>query len=50
MENRTGQLAAGYYADITVLDGNLLTIDPLKIPDVKVLHTFVGGKQRFTSV
>lgn len=49
MEDRTGQLAPGYYADITVLDANLLTIDPLKIPDVKVLHTFVGGKQKYTS-
>ena len=47
MENRTGQIAEGYLADITVLDADLLTIEPEKIPGVKVLHTFVGGKQRF---
>ena len=47
MENRTGQIAQGYLADITVLDADLLTIEPEKIPGVKVLHTFVGGKQRF---
>jgi predicted amidohydrolase YtcJ len=47
MEDRTGVIAPGYYADITVLDSNLLSMDPLKIPDAKVLRTFVGGKQRF---
>jgi predicted amidohydrolase YtcJ len=47
MEDRTGQLATGYLADLTVLDANLLTVDPLKIPQVKVLRTFVGGVQRF---
>jgi len=47
MEDRAGMIAPGYYADIAVLDGDLLAIDPLKIPEVKVLHTFVGGKQRF---
>jgi len=47
MENRTGQIAEGYLADITVLDADLLTIDPDKIPAVKVLRTFVGGQQRF---
>ena len=49
MEDRTGMLAPGYYADITVLDADLTAIDPLRIPDVKVLHTFVGGKLRYTA-
>lgn len=47
MDDRTGTIATGYLADITVLDADLLKIDPLKIPDVKVLHTFVGGRHRF---
>ncbi len=47
MEDRTGQIATGYLADITVLDADLLSIDPLKIPAAKVLRTFVGGIQRF---
>ncbi|MBW4330553.1 amidohydrolase [Stakelama sp. CBK3Z-3] len=50
MEDRTGMLASGYYADIAIFDSDLLAIDPLKIPDIKTLHTFVGGKQRYTSV
>lgn len=49
MEDRTGQLAPGYYADIAVFDRDLLTTDPLKVQDAKVLHTFVGGKQRYTA-
>jgi predicted amidohydrolase YtcJ len=49
MEDRTGLLAPDYYADIAVLDADLTAIDPLKIPDVKVLHTFVGGRQRYTT-
>jgi predicted amidohydrolase YtcJ len=47
MDDRTGLIAPGYLADITVLDADLLKIDPLKIPKVKVLHTFVGGEPRF---
>lgn len=47
MEDRTGQIAEGFLADITVLDADLLSIDPLKIPSVKVLHTFVGRAHRF---
>lgn len=50
MEDRTGKLAHGYYADIAIFDADLLTVDPMNIPKVKTLHTFVGGKQRFTSV
>jgi predicted amidohydrolase YtcJ len=49
MEDRTGQLAPGFYADIAVFDRDLLTTDPLKVQDAKVLHTFVGGKQRYTA-
>jgi predicted amidohydrolase YtcJ len=47
MDDRAGRIAPGYLADITVLDADLLALDPLKIPDVKVLRTFVGGRQRF---
>lgn len=49
MEDRTGILAPGYYADIAVFDGDPTAIDPLRIPDMKALHTFVDGKQRFTA-
>lgn len=49
MDDRTGKIAPGYYADLTVMDADLTTIDPLKIPDVTVLHTFVGGKARYSA-
>ena len=49
MDDRTGRIAPGYYADLTVLDADLTAIDPLKIPDAKVLHTFVGGKARYSA-
>lgn len=49
MDDRVGKIAPGYYADLTVLDADLTTIDPLKIPDVKVLHTFVGGRARYSA-
>jgi predicted amidohydrolase YtcJ len=47
MDDRSGQIANGYLADVVVLDTDLLKADPLKIPSVKVLRTFVGGRQRF---
>ncbi len=47
MDDRSGQIAEGYLADLVVLDSDLLAIDPPKIPAVKVLRTFVGGRQRF---
>jgi hypothetical protein len=31
------------------MDADLTTIDPLKIEGVKVLHTFVGGKARYSA-
>jgi predicted amidohydrolase YtcJ len=49
MEDRTGVLAPGYYADIAVFDADLTAIDPARLPTVQTLHTFVDGKQRFTA-
>jgi len=34
----------GKLADMTVMDGNPLTVKPDKIKDIKVLCTVVGGK------
>ena len=45
MENKTGMLKVGMYADFTVLDKNLFTIAPQNIRDVKVMITVVNGKQ-----
>ncbi|MFT4253861.1 MAG: amidohydrolase [Caulobacter sp.] len=46
-EDRLGRIAPGCLADITVLDTDLLAVDPVKIRQAKVLRTFVGGKQRY---
>jgi predicted amidohydrolase YtcJ len=48
-ENRLGRLAPGYLADMVVLDQDLLSIDPQKITDTKVLRTIVAGKERFVA-
>jgi hypothetical protein len=46
-EDRLGRIAPGLLADFAVLDANLLTIDPDRITQAKVLHTVVDGKVRF---
>ena len=46
-EDRLGQIAPGFLADIAVWDADLLAIDPVKIREVKALRTFVNGRQRF---
>ncbi len=48
-DDRLGRLAAGYIADFAVLDSDLLTMDPQKIADARVLRTVVDGKERFTA-
>ena len=46
MEDRTGKLASGYYADLTILDSDLLRIGANDIGKAKVLQTYVGGQLR----
>ena len=46
-ENIKGTLEPGKLADFVILSENLLTIKPEKLKDVKVLQTYVGGKQAF---
>lgn len=48
-EDRLGVIAPGYLADLAVLDRDLFAIDPETIKDAKVLHTFVGGKARYSA-
>ncbi len=44
MEKETGSIEAGKFADLVVLDQNLLAIDPIQIDKTKVVMTFFGGK------
>ncbi|MEG0147380.1 MAG: amidohydrolase [Raoultibacter sp.] len=39
-----GSIEVGKYADITVLNRNLLTCDPQTIQDTRVVATFLGGQ------
>lgn len=47
-EQETGSLEAGKWADFVVLSENLLTIDPVQIPETLVLQTVIGGEPVFT--
>ena len=46
-ESRKGKLAAGYMADMVMLERNLFEIPPEQIRHVAVLMTVVGGKIRY---
>jgi predicted amidohydrolase YtcJ len=43
-ENRKGSLVAGKLADLVILDGNPLKMDPDAIKDIQVLQTIKEGK------
>lgn len=46
-EEKLGTLEPGKYADFVILSENLLEIDPVRIRDVKVLRTIVGGIEQY---
>jgi predicted amidohydrolase YtcJ len=48
-ENEKGSIKAGKLADMVLLSDDVLTIDPVKIRDVKVLKTWVGGKVTYAA-
>jgi len=43
-ENEKGSITPGKLADMVLLSEDIFSIDPVKIRDVKVLKTIVGGK------
>ncbi len=43
-ESEKGSISPGKLADMVLLDGDIFTISPAKIRDVKVMKTIVGGK------
>ena len=43
-ESEKGSITPGKLADMVLLSDDVMTIDPVKIRDVKVLKTWVGGK------
>jgi hypothetical protein len=44
MENESGSLTAGKYADFVVLDQDIMTVDESRVLDTQVLMTVLGGK------
>jgi predicted amidohydrolase YtcJ len=43
LDDQIGSIEVGKFADFTVLEENPLTVDPLKIRDIKVWGTVLGG-------
>jgi len=46
-EDVLGSIEVGKFADFTVLDKDILLIDPKEILGTKVLYTIVGGQVKF---
>lgn len=47
-EGLKGSVTPGKLADLTVLSGDILTVEEEEIPDLEVLHTIIGGEVRFS--
>ena len=47
MEDYIGSLEPGKYADLIILSGNPLDVDPDTIIDIQVLMTMIGGKTEY---
>jgi len=48
-EDILGSIEVGKYADFTIIDKDILTIDPIEILNTNVLYTIVGGEIKFQS-
>ncbi|MBI2833880.1 MAG: amidohydrolase family protein, partial [Acidobacteria bacterium] len=47
-ENINGSIEPGKLADFVVLAENPLTVDAVKIKDIQVLQTVIGGKTAYS--
>jgi hypothetical protein len=48
-DHEKGSISVGKLADMVILSDDIFTIDPVKIRDVKVLRTIVGGRTVYES-
>jgi len=46
-ENILGSIEVGKYADFTILDNDILSIDPMEILKTKPIYTIVGGEIKY---
>ena len=44
LENKVGSIEVGKYADLTVFDRDILTIEPAEILTTRVAYTVVDGR------
>ncbi|MFW5781455.1 MAG: amidohydrolase family protein, partial [Bacteroidota bacterium] len=44
-ENEKGSLETGKHADFVITNEDLMEIEPSFIPRIKILHTFIAGKE-----
>jgi predicted amidohydrolase YtcJ len=49
-ERTLGSLAVGHFADIAVLSDSPFKVDPVKIKDIKVIQTIVGGRSVYRPI
>ena len=43
-ENRRGKIKEGFDADLTIIDNNILSVDPKDIIKSKILYTIINGE------
>jgi predicted amidohydrolase YtcJ len=48
-ERTRGSIEIGKDADFVVLDRDVLTLDPERLPDVRVLRTIIGGREVYSA-
>jgi predicted amidohydrolase YtcJ len=49
LDDKVGSLEPGKWADLVILDQNPRKTELTKIPEIKVLETWVGGKRSFAA-
>jgi len=48
-ENERGSIEPGKMADFVVLEEDIMKIEPLKVPKIRVLETWIGGEKVFST-
>ncbi len=46
-ENEKGSIEVGKFADFIVLDKDIMEVDEVEIPNIKILNTYISGEKQF---